>query len=174
MSVYWNGFSQQTTVSVHLIVSRSDAAVWQQTISPVHSIVRSRVQFFWHQKTISSMHLIVRSQMQPLWHHTFDAQSTSFSPLQHSTANAFDDIDIRCSPDNQTAVKASDRFTIECSISGINSLPAHSSIAASHSFDHFLTSSRTVDRLPYTFISSSFLEKDINHQHFDQGSSSNR
>ena len=56
-------------------------------------------------------------------------------------------------------VSASDRFTVGCSISDINSLPAHSSVAASHSFDHFFTLSGTIDRLSYTFIWSSFFKK---------------
>ena len=94
-------------------------------------------------KTISPVHLIV-------------SRSNAAVLTSHSTASAFDGIGIRCSPDNQTVVRTSDCFTIECSIFGINSLSAHSLVAALHSFDHFFTSSRTVDWLSYTFIWSNF------------------
>ena len=74
-----------------------------------------------------------------------------------TTASAFDDIDIRCSPDylsTDNFVSASDCIAVGCSISDIkiNSLSVYSLIAASHSFDHFFTLSGTVDRPSYTFI----------------------
>ena len=83
---------------------------------------------FWQFHRQSSVHLMLSA-------------SGAACLASHSTASASDGIGIRCS--NVLTSKST-----ACLL--------HSLIAASHSFDHFSTSSGTVDRSSYTFIWSSF------------------
>ena len=98
---------------------------------------RHQMQLWQFFQTIVSVHLILsRSNVTIRTSTVFHLIAMKLSAAcltLHSIISAFDDIDIKCSI-----------FDIK-----INNLSAHNSITASHSFDHFFTSSRTVDQLLY-------------------------
>ena len=120
-----NELSQQTIVSVHLIVLRSNAAVWQSNKFVSASDRSKSSAVIWHQQTISSVHLIVRNQMQSfdinrqlrqcIWSFGVgcsfsDINRQSSVHLMASTSNAV----LATFSDNRQ--RASGRFTIKCSI----------------------------------------------------------
>ena len=137
----------QTTPPVHLTSSRSGAGTRASTASHLiamglgatqRSDTFNRQCIWWHRHQMQPWQLnnrqciwLHRGQMQSFWHHIFDAQPTSSSPRHiqppvHLMASA-SDAALAISTDNFAS--ASDRIAVRCSI------------LASHSFDHFLTSS---------------------------------
>ena len=140
MQLHW----QQTISSMHLILSRSSAAIWTSTA--FYLTAMSLNATYWHQNNFvsafddisikcSSFDIIFNCQC--IWWHRHQMQSWQFHQqtivsvhlivkqsnatvlTSHLIVNAFNDIDIKCS------------------IFDINNLSVHNSITTSHSFNQF-------------------------------------
>ena len=162
----------------------SGAAAWQSD-NFVSALDGIGIECNPDNQTTSSVHLIVRDQMQPLWHRDnrqrasddIDIRCSSLAirqPPVHLTSSrsnaaiwaltASHLIALRLNAaclTSHSIVSASDGIDIRCSIFDIkiNSLSAHSLIAAPHLFNYFFTLSGAVERLSYTFIWSNFIQK---------------
>ena len=104
-SVNCNGLSSQTIVNVHLIILRSNAAVWQSD-NFVNTFDRSKSDAIFLTLKQSSVHLMTS---------ILNAVLTVFS---NNRQRAFNSIAIKCSNSNINCL-SSDRDEIECSMSDI-------------------------------------------------------